>query len=269
MSEPADQVDEFEGAIVLERSFSILIRNIVPIGLVSLIVMSPPYIILIVSNGIEFAALLSFLISPLLSYFVAALLSVMIVQILQGQPAILFQSVGRGVQAIFPVTLVALVAGSIWGVMTYGEFAWIVTSFSTSIWGSARLGVLSIISIPVVTIFGLYLLSLFWFAIPAAVLESPFQFDLGRSVVLSKGYRKVACIFLVLVIILNAAAHFIPVIASMGEYASIAFSWVAASLVMAFSAIMANVSYYRRCRVESSIKASEQGAARDLPAPRG
>ena len=44
MTEPAVSASEFRVGSVLGRGFSILLKNIVPFGLLAVLVMSPPYI---------------------------------------------------------------------------------------------------------------------------------------------------------------------------------------------------------------------------------
>lgn len=264
MSEPIVKVDKFEGAIVVEQSFSILFRDIVLTWLVSFVVLSPPFVALLFWQVHDYPALFAFVISPFFSYFLTALLSYRINQKLKtGRPAGFLQSARRGVRAIIPVISIAFVTGVIWGAMTVGALALFFFALMESKQGDSSFGGLAAISIPAVLILGFYLSSLLWFAIPAAVLEGHILSSYGRSILFTRSYRGLVLIFLALFIIMNAIAQFIPQLANFGHSASVAISWVATALVMALSTIMINVSYYRLCQIKDGTQGSGQQAVKD------
>ena len=170
MAQPAVGVSEFRVGSVLGRGFSILFRNIVPFGLLSLAVMSPPFIyallvdplfILGETEASGFGWSPADVIQSLLGYFLSAALVYGTFQELRGRHASVGACVRRGAALILPVIGVAIVAGILVGVASM------------------------LLVIP-----GLIVATMLWVAIPAAVIERPgVNASLTRSVNLTKGYR--------------------------------------------------------------------------------
>ena len=191
MAEPTVTVSEFRVGGVLGRGFSILFSNIVPFGLLSLVLMSPPYIYAlavdpqVILDESEFSRVGYiwgvFVIQTLLSYLVTAALVYGTIRELRGRHASLGECIGRGLGLILPVCGVAILAGLLTGL------AWLL------------------FVIP-----GLIVWTMLWVAIPAAVVERPGVFaSLSRSAQLTKGYRWRVFGVIVLIFVMGAVLSFI------------------------------------------------------------
>ncbi len=172
MTEQTVGVTEFRVGNVLGRGFSILLKNIVPFGLLALLVSSPPTIYALVSGGPStmeaseameagtIGTILS-IVSFLLGYLVTAVLVYGTIRELRGDRASIGDCIKGGLAVLLPVIGVAIVAG----------LATLVGSV--------------LLIIPGVIVF-----VVLWVAIPAAVVERPGVFaSLSRSAELTKGHR--------------------------------------------------------------------------------
>ena len=170
MTQTAVTISEFRVGSILGRGFSILFKNIVPFGMLSLIVNAPPFIyaffvdpaLYLGQTGEFTGGLVAILIiQTLLAYLVNATLVYGTVQDLRGRQTNIGDCISRGLAVMFPVIGVA-----------------ILMILATS------LGMLLLI-IP-----GLIVMTMLWVAIPAAIVERPGVFaSLRRSRELTKGFR--------------------------------------------------------------------------------
>ena len=170
MTQTAVTISEFRVGSILGRGFSILFKNIVPFGLLSLIVNAPPFIYALIvdpalylgQTGEFTGGLVAILIiQALLAYLVTATLVYGTVQDLRGRHASLGDCISRGLAVMFPVIGVAILMVLATGLATL------------------------LLIVP-----GLIVMTMLWVAIPAAVVERPGVFaSLGRSRELTKGFR--------------------------------------------------------------------------------
>ena len=156
----------------MRRGNSIVFKNIVPFGLLSLILMSPPYLYAVLIDPIidpdfylgvrrpetEWYALS--LSEALLSYLVSAALVYGTFQELKGRRVGIIECLRRGFGLILPVLAIAIV-----------------------------LEIPTMIGFAALVIPGLVIMTLFWVAIPAAVVERTGFSAFKRSLELTKGYR--------------------------------------------------------------------------------
>lgn len=189
MAEPVIAVSEFRVGSVLGTGFSILFKNIVPFGLLSLLVMSPTYIYAlavdpqIYLDETEFGGVGSGIniVESLLSYFLAAALVYGTFQELRGRHAGLGACMSRGLALIFPVIGVTILTGLAVGLATM------------------------LFVIP-----GLIVMTMLWVVVPAAVIEKPGVINsLSRSAELTKGYRWQIFGIIVLVTVIAFAGVFL------------------------------------------------------------
>ena len=234
MAEQAVTIGEFRVGSVLGRSFSILFKNIVPFGLLSVVVMAPTYIFAIAVNpmiylgesGSPMVTLAINVIETLLSYLVYGALVYGTFQELRGRRASLGDCFSRGMAVMFPIFGVAIVVGLLTGLATLA------------------------LVIP-----GLIVATMLWVAIPAAVIEKTGLSSLARSSELTKGHRwKVFFIIVLLFIfgfvlaigVITGATTVAVATASNGG--SWTISVVALLLVTAFvtalSAVVSAVGYH-------------------------
>jgi len=178
---------QFRIGAVIGRGFSILFRNIVPFGLLALIVYSP-YIVLIAlgldsstgfeeDSGLFIAIALAAGFGYMLLYFLLnAAVVYGTVQDLRGGKATLGACLGRGLSTIFPV-------------IGAGVLVWLVTALGAIVF----------------VIPGIIAMVMLWVAIPVAVTErkGPVE-SLSRSSELTKGNRWGIFGIIFLVGILNA-----------------------------------------------------------------
>ena len=165
-------MQEFRVGHVLSRSFSTLFRNILPFGLLALVISAPPYVYNIVFGGIDsLDPMNAAAVNPigdiivtisqfLLAYLLTAALVYGTIQDLRGREVNVGECFGKGISMIFPVLGVAIVSLLL-----------------------VMLGFLALI-VP-----GFIVITMLWVAIPAAVMERNGLSALSRSAKLTKGYR--------------------------------------------------------------------------------
>ena len=166
---------EFRIGSVLGRAFSILSKNLVPFGLLSVAVMSPTHTFAVAidpqyfSNAAnpwdqtEFSLIGAgiSIVESLLGFILTAALVFGTFQELRGRHASLGDCLKRGVALILPVIGIAILVG-------------LSVGFATLLF----------------VIPGFIVLTMLWVAIPVAVLERPgVVASLSRSMELTKGYR--------------------------------------------------------------------------------
>jgi len=242
MVDDAIAATDFRVGRVLSRSFSTLFQNIVPFGLLALVISAPPYVYGILFNipksmdlgnpeyGFSLADLIVTIAQFLLAYLLTAALVYGTIQHLRGRTVNLGECIGRGLSMILPVIGVAIVSFLL-----------------------VAIGFLALI-IP-----GVIVVTMLWVAIPAAVIERNGLSALSRSAELTKGYRwRILGLLIVLLFILFllslpiGAISGIFVISAMNEGGSLstiftvmmASNWVVASFTGAFSAVVYAVSYH-------------------------
>ena len=249
MAEPAITVNEFRVGSVLGRGFSILFSNIVPFGLLSLLVNLPIIIIPfafinqsttgeIDSLASAVGVLLTLTLYFLLDFLVTAALTYGTFQELRGRRASIGDCIGRGLSLIFPILGVAIVSG----LATMAGFIALV--------------------IP-----GFIVMTMLWVVIPVALLENLGVFaSLKRSAELTKGYRwGVFGIIILVGIIQNVVAKIGEMV--LGEIDSMVTAELIALLPEAFFtalwAVVIAVGYHDLRVTKEGIGAEEIAAVFD------
>lgn len=260
MSEQIGQIPKFRVFSILGQSFSIMFRNIVPFGLISIFVMSPTYIYLYVSDPYTLVEdpvfMATGLIEIILSYFVTAVLVFGVFQSLRGQPVSIYQSLLRGLWVIFPVIGVVIIMALIWAAMGGIAFG---AAFALSGAGTAIIMVL-------IGILAIYVTCVLWVVVPTAVVEGHVLSSFGRSMFLTKGNRWRVLGLLILVGIISGIVG--QIAASIGEaigtHSSVVLlTWAATAATSAFGAVVVTVAYYRLCRVKDGVPEDEIAAVFD------
>lgn len=242
MVDHATAATDFRVGRVLSRSFSTLFRNIVPFGLLALVISAPPYIYGILFNipdSMDFgspeyafspADLIVTIVQFLLAYLLTAALVYGTIQHLRGRSVNLGECFGRGISMILPVLGVAIVS-----------FLLVAIGFVALI-------------IP-----GIIVVTMLWVAVPAAVIERNGLSALSRSAELTKGYRwRIFGLLIVLLFILFVLSLPVGALSGMLVFSAtsadgslrtvfriiMATNWVVASFTGAFSAVVYAVSYH-------------------------
>ncbi len=247
MARTAVTVSEFRVGSVLGRGFSILFSNIVPFGLLSLLVMSPPYIYALAVDPqiyleeTEFSAFGSGIdiVESLLSYFLAAALVYGTFQELRGRHAGLDACISRGLALIFPVIGVTILAG-------------------------LAVGLASILLV----IPGLIVMTMLWVAIPAAVIEKPGVIgSLSRSADLTKGYRwQIFGIIVILTVVTLVAAFaiaFAIIVSDAGPTILVLGNLIITAFFTALGAVISAVGYHDLRVVKEGVGIEEIAAVFD------
>jgi hypothetical protein len=218
-------------------AFSVLFRNIVPFGILCLLVTAPSFLFWmlpgmgvsenygVTDGGLSYSwnavggGVFAYLLQAVLGQLGTAALTYGTFQDLRGQRASLDECVRRGVWLILPVLGVAILA-------TLAMFA----------------GMLLLV-IP-----GLIVATMLWVAIPVAVVERPgIVASLNRSAVLTKGHRwRILGILVLLGVISWALGWFVGIVLPLsGTYTLAAFgNWVVQAFTTALGAVIAAVSYH-------------------------
>lgn len=232
MTEQTVGVTEFRVGSVLGRGFSILLKNIVPFGLLALVVSSPPTIYAFLSEPsgnmeageIDVTGSILSIVSFLLGYLVTAVLVYGTIRELRGNRASIGDCIKSGLAVLLPVIGVAIVAGLITVVATV------------------------LLIIP-----GIIAFVVLWVAIPAAVVERPGVFaSLSRSAELTKGHRWQIFGLVLLLAVLGAVVTFVVAmpVGGMAAYAKSGTSLIllvnlaVSAFFMALWAVVAAVSYH-------------------------
>ena len=226
--------EQFRVGAVLGQSFKILIKNIVPFGLLYLAVNAPSslYALTLVSRidadkdaGVRFLGLAE----AFLGLIAAAAITYATVQELRGRRVAFGEFFGRGLAQAGAAIRVALLSG-----------------------------ILLILAFIALVVPGLVFYTMWWVAIPVAVIERPGAVaSLRRSAWLTAGNRwrvfgLILCFFVlsVLAVILLGALIGAAVVLATGageagvDAASIIVGWLLTALFMAAQAVLTAVSYY-------------------------
>ena len=270
MSDAVVQTPKFRVFSILRQSFSILFRNIVPFGLISIFIMSPPYIYLYVSdpysavydpfdastgiNDIVFDTVFE-----ILDYFLTAVLVYGVFQSIRGQPVSIFQSLSRVFRVILPVIGVVIILGLI---SAAAAALFYVVEISLSQTGD----VINFLLVTIVLIFSTYIFLILSVVVPAAVVEGHVLSSFSRSIFLTKGNRwrllGLWVLFLLLIVIVHYLAELIG--AAIGSNSSVLLlTWAAMAMISAFGAVVFTVVYNRLCLVKDGVDENEIAAEFD------
>ena len=232
---------------VIGQGFRLFFRNIVPFGLISLILFIP-YIILIIytartgvpqeGSGID---IVTRILQLLLSFVVAGAIAFGTFRDMRGQQASTSECLSRGLATMLPILGVAIVTGV-----------------------AVLIGLIALI-VP-----GLFILTVLWVAVPAAVVERPGVFEaLSRSAVLTEGYRwRVFGVIVLLLLINMGVGLIVGLIASVlilaggglgssgGVIALFVVLGIFDALLSAFSAVVTAVGYH-------DLRAAKEGISID------
>jgi len=240
MVEQGPDFTEFRAGRVLSRSFSILFRNILPFGLLALVITSPTYVYsLLTGSGDPFAQNMNFSVEPivlgivnyLLGYVVTAALVFGTIQDLRNEKVSVGECFSKGLAKIFPVLGVSLVSGLLTGLAALAFF------------------------IP-----GVIVAIMLWVAIPVAVIENRGLNSLPRSAELTRGYRwRIFFLVLLLLAVMFGAGMVVGVgtaaitgfdtsgsvtLTSQSLAAVLALDWIFSAFISALSAVLIAVSYH-------------------------
>jgi len=239
-------VAEFRIGRVISLGFAILFRNIVPFGLISALVMSPPFLytvavdpwVLLGDDQPPGAEFLMRVIEGVLGSFLAAAVVYGTAQDLRGRRAGTVACISRGLAVMFPVLGVAFVTGLLIGLAT---LAFIIP--------------------------GLVVATMLWVSIPAAVIERNGLSALSRSSELTRGYRwKVFAIIVLLYVILAALIFGSGVAMVLFEENIMLQNAVLMGVVAiyyALSAVMSTVGYHELRLIKEGANVDEVAAVFD------
>lgn len=231
---------DFRAGRVLARTFSTLFRNILPFGLLALVLTSPTFIYMILTlsgHGLEQGAqsplegIVLFVVDFLLGYLVTAALVYGTIQDLRHEKVSIGECFSNGLSMMFPVVGVAIVSGLLTG-----------------------LAALALI-IP-----GIIVAIMLWVAIPVAVIERRGLESLPRSSDLTRGYRwRIFFLLLLLLVIFFGIGLIVGAVSaaiSMTDMNSgpgfspsavtglLTTQWVFSAFLSALTAVLAAVSYH-------------------------
>lgn len=225
---------------VLVRSFGVLFRNLVPFGLISLVLLSP-VVVVEMTIGREAAVAEAGILSvadQILGYLVAAILVYGTLRDLAGHAPTLSEVVAGGLQVAAPAIPLAIVYGLI-----------------------VAVGLLLLV-VP-----GLVFLSIWWVLIPAVAVERRgIGAGLVRAVRLTKGYRWQVFALVVIVLILKLVVLPFVVAAlsySTGFAGASVLAWMLGALLVAFDAVMLTVGYHDLRVANEGVDTAEIAAALD------
>ena len=252
MVDYAAAATDFRAGRVLARSFSTLFRNIVPFGLLALVLTSPTYVYMILTGSGDplgqgtaspAGTIVISIVEFLLGYLVTAALVYGTIQDLRNEKASVGDCFSKGLALMFPVVGVAIVSGLITGLATLA------------------------LIIP-----GIIAAVMLWVAIPVAVIERRGLNSLLRSAELTKGYRwriffLILLLFVVLIgigMVMGAVTGVIALtgVSSSGEFSSpaltglLAMQWIFSAFMSALSAVLVAVSYH-------DLRVAKEGADTD------
>ncbi len=252
-------VPEFRIGNVLGRAFSILIKNFVPFGLLSLAVLLPAYVFAVVAEPTYFLKMTNpmsqtenvwldaavGIAESLLGYIVTAAIVFGTFQELRGHHADLGDCIRRGLALILPVVGIAILVGLSVGI---GTILFVIPGF--------------------------IMMTMFWVAIPVAVVERPgVGASLSRSMALTSGYRwRIFGLVLILYVILLAIGVGLALVLGIlaDSFSQTALIWgglILNLVVMAFftalSAVVSTVGYHDLRAVKEGIDVDQIAAVFD------
>jgi len=252
MVEQGPDLADFRAGRVLSRSFSTLFRNILPFGLLALVLTSPTYIYAILTGAGDpfaeeaaspFQTIVITILEYLLSYAVIAALVYGTMQHLRNEKVSVGDCFSKGLALMFPVLGVAVVSGLLTGLAT---LAFIIPGIIVGI--------------------------MLWVAVPVAVIERRGLNSLPRSAELTRGYRwriffLILLLFVVMIGISLVMGIATAVILGIGTSSDgglttsaltgfIAIQWMFSAFLSALSAVLIAVSYH-------DLRVTKEGADTD------
>ncbi len=263
---------EFRIGGVLGKGFSILFSNIVPFGILALLITAPTPIFTLltgtqvmtvegeVSENLTTGGLVTLLIEFALTFLLTAALTYGTFQELRGRRASLGDCIGRGLGLILPV-----VGASIVVVLIFAAGGMVIALIVGL--GMAAIPFLGIIVLLIAFAVGVYVYIGFWLVIPVVVVERPpILASLGRSWELVKGYRWSIFAILFVVGIVQGIAGFI--VGLLGTASSLGLpwlmiSWAVSAFVYALYAVVATVGYHDLRAAKEGIGINEIAAVFD------
>ena len=234
---------EFAVGHVISNGFRIFFANIVPFGLISLIIFIPYILLIIAAARGDIPAegstvdLGTRVLGLLLSYVVTGAIAYGAFNDMRGRRIGTGECLSRGLAVMFPILGVAILTGI-----------------------AVLLGFIALI-IP-----GLFLLTVLWVAVPVAVVERPGVFEaLRRSAALTENYRWQVFGILMVLVAINVGAGVIlffiigSVLSGTGTHSTNAvigvylISAVLEALLTALGAVMTTVGYHDLRAVKEGI----------------
>lgn len=267
MTDQTGGVMEFRVGSVLGRSISILLKNIVPFGLVALVLTSPPTIYTWVTAnpdeladaGTDWSIWLVNFFGFLLGHLVNAALVYGTVRGLRGRHASLGDCIGGGLAVILPVIGVAFMT---WLAVAIPAFVIGFIAVITTMW-------LSVLEI----VIGVIVMIVLCVAIPAAVVERlGVLASLSRSAELTEGFRwQIFAIFLLFSVGTIGVVLFLgTILASVQDSATdtgyilvILLNLALAAFFTALWAVLSAVSYHDLRVVKEGVGTEEIAAVFD------
>lgn len=229
---------------VLGDSFRVLGANLLPFVALTLLLIAPVYVTLAVlgdsnaimapDSGRDFLALI---VETLLSFVAQAALVYGTLRQLQGRRARFADIVATGLRKVLPVALVSL-----------------------------AVGLLALLGFALLVIPGLFVMTIYAVAVPAAVAESlGVRASLNRSDALTKGYRWPVFGALLVTMVLQVGLETLVELA-LDLGAPLVWSavyWLMSGVTTAFYAVLATVMYHELRRVKEGAAIDEIAAVFD------
>lgn len=248
---------------VLSRTFSVFFRNIFSFVFLSFVVLSPTYIYQFLWGTNDFpvgddpteyfeqVGAEPFILSIAgiaLGYLVSAALTYGTVQDLRGAPASFGECFGKGIALIFPVLGIALAFFILLALVAVGTIvpgALIIGLLAAS----TESALLSFLGMILMFVPFAYMFVALWVLIPVAAIERLGLGSFKRSMALSKGHRwRIFALLIIMLFIMMVFGMGIVLPATLffaSQYkATIAIQWVLGSVLSAFFAVYAAVSYH-------------------------
>jgi len=262
---------------VLSRSFSTLFRNIVPFGVLALVISSPTYVYAILAGPTAMAmptdpldywplmtarSLIVNIANFLLGYLVVAALVYGTVQDLKHRSAGLGECFSRGVSLSLPAIGIAIVMLLILALVLVATFVpgMLIVGIFIAGTGSAAVAVLSVGFTIALFMPALYVRTMLWVTIPVAVMERRGLGSFRRSAALTKGSRwRIFLLALLLIVVgigvsllLRAVAVTVtemelggrPGARSASFVGPLAIRWIATAFSSALAAVIEAVAYH-------------------------
>ncbi len=236
-------VTDFQVGAVLGRGLNILAKNLVPFGLLSMILMSPPYL-LVLAFGMDYSAagpnlvvatVAIILIVILLYFLLSGALIYGSIRELRGSRASLGECVRWGLSMLFPVVSTAFVT-------SMGAF---IGPVLIGVVGMAVIANPWIVAPPAI-ILGFVLFTRWWVAVAVAVVEHPGVIkSLRRSAKLTSGYRwRVFGILITVILAQNILDRAVSAILSGAPSLLIVASFLITAAATAYTAVVTAVCYH-------------------------
>ncbi len=245
-----EPITDFRVGSILGRSFSVLIKNIVPFGLLAIILFLPNTLFNIyVTNGgpaanslFSIAGAIGSIIGTLLSYLLTAALVYGTFKSLKNEPAGMGDILSKGLSTMLPVFGVALITGIAVGI---GFFLLIIP--------------------------GIVLLTMLYVVVPVAVIERPGVFaSISRSIELTKGFRlRILGLVVLLYILIFVPAAMLGFVFSDEFLAGnispgyLIASLIPSALITALSSVVVTIAYHDLRAVKEGADVTQLAAVFD------